>query len=820
MTTIKQKAMVKWAGWLSTLLLAGGAAVAQEAARSNVIVRMVAADRPDRLISDLETLASVEDPNVNTIVRQSRAAQSVGEDATLWVAGARVDGTNTFERYYKGVYTRRTAELELDPGRLGVGEHVIDPGRHMFRIDQDGKLSSTDPDISIEGRTVTLKTYLIEILNVDGDKSGPPESRLLGRKLNVHEMRPGFSLSSNLFDEAHATNSLSHFRDFCPLRVYLPANTNEQAYLLRPGMQVFKVRPGGTVELQGKAAQGIKADGSRILVSYMTFSAWVNTKTALGASFGGVAIPRTGLTPARIRVGPARGDPVFNAAVEGLSASFGLTLSGDLDKYPNKFMVAENVRDPMAVRMMTLESGISTFERGSPAVVRLQYRENYTAFTLDAIQNAGPLIEALRAAASTNSPAPTDNPAAAQARRICKYLLTPSKFGEGEALAKWLASSDPGDKTRMVQSAMPVFARLNALLADPSFFDAAALADLKADEALRTEAGRKATLDAVALQRVNRRILDLVFPGVFRPLPAAEPPRPKVRMAYSPFDPIHFTSRSWSFFDAQSWEGDTLTLKVPDAPYGFYIFRVMLFGPEDKDTISPLTAEFTACVIEPKQDGTACFISNKGRDAFVPGETIRLQAVLRSRGARPDGNRTVVLKHPDGREDRLAMEDPGGKWHSRALNIPDTITRRLLPGRYELTMTDLPPGVACYPFRFDMAPPRESQFRMIKTSKYTDETYALLGSQGGDNPIDLERAMASLAELGYNRFDYHTYSGDLHNRRADVRGVIAESDERLVPADALYLPSGRDQILNACVRYGLEYGDVLHGAGDNEIPRY
>jgi|GEM_PF-1812647 len=812
---MKRKLLWMRAVWMGAVLWVAGATQAQEAAQDPVRVRLVAAEMPDRLISDLEVVVSVDDPSVDTSQRRDRP--SLGDDATLWVRGASVDGTNTFERYYKGTYINRISELTFAPETLAVGDHIIEPGHHVFRYGEDGTLSSTDPDIVIAGRTVSLKTYRIEIFNVDADKSGPPESRLLGRTLNVDLMAPGGADATNVLNEARASNMLSHFRNFCPLRVYLPANTNQQSYVLRPGMQPFRVLPGGTVQLEKSDVQGISAEGSQILVAYMTFSAWVKTGTALSASFGGASIPRTDEYPARIRVGPTRGDPIFSAALEGLPPSFGLKLSGDVDRYPNKYMVADNTRNLMHVRLMAVESGVSIFERGTPAVARLQFKENVGAVSTDAVQNAAPLIQALKEAIA-NTPVSTDDPVAVQARRICAFILNVSE-SDRIRITAWL-DEPAATMAQMKEGALPFFARLNACLYERVLFDEAAIDALKPDDALRAEAGRMATLDDTQLMQVNRRLLGLVFPGVFAP-PQTEPPaRPKLRLAYSPYDPLHETSRSWNFFDAQSWDGDTLTFQTPDVPYGFYRFRVILFGPEDKDTISPLTAEFVACVIEPKQDGTACFISNKGRDAFVPGETIRLQAVLRSRAARPAGTRTVVLKHPDGREDRLSLEDPGGTWHSRALAIPDTITRRLIPGRYELMMTDLPPDVACSPFRFDMAPPRESRFRMIKASKYTHETYALLGSQKGQFPIDLERAIASLAELGYNRFDYHTYSDDHHARQGEMRSVIAETDARLMPPDALYFPSGRDQILNACVRYGLEFGDVLHGAGDNEIPRY
>ena len=634
---------------------------------SELVVRIVAAESPDRLVSDLEAIAAVGSPGVNTSSRLGGvqpASSAGGDDATMWVKGARVDGTNTFERYHKGEYTYRKSELTFAAGRLTEGEHIIDPGRHVFRIDKDGNLSSSDPDIVIEGRTVSLKAYRIDFMSVDGNLTGPPEVRQLARVLNVEEMRAGSNTVSVLGSDK------KKLTEFCPLRLYLPAHTNDAAYVLRPGDQRFRVLPGGTVELQGKANPVIKAEGSKLVLSYRSFFAWVRTKTGIGASFGGDEVLPTDTEPARIRVGPVVGEPMFLASTGGLSKTFGLQLSGDMDKYPYKFMVVENMRDPMALRMMALESGACVFERGNSATVRLQFKENTSA--------------------------------------------------------------------------------------------------------------------------------------------SADVARPRVQMFYSAYNPVHWGSRSWTPCDAvEKWEGDVLTFKTPDVPYGFYMFRVVLFGPHDKESISPLTAEFPVCVIEPKQDGTLAFVSNKGRDAFVQGETIRLEAVFRSKGARPAGNRTVVLKHPDGREDRLPIKDAGGKWYCQTLSIPESITRRLAPGRYELTAADLPAGLACYPFRFDIAPPRESLYRMIKGG----------GASGGDtrhDAMDIDRTVATLVDLGYNRLDLF----DSGKGPADVASVLAQDDERLMSPDAIGVPTEKNQLLNACVRYGVEYGDCLFPGGDNEIPRY
>ena len=802
-------------GYWAVLWLAALVAPAQEASQDNrILVRLVAAERPDKLISDLESITPIEDPTSGSVTRQRPNATTpvLGDDATLWVRGASVDRTNTFERYYQGKYINRTSELAFDPAALAVGEHVIEPGHHVFRLEKDGTLTSTDPDIVINGKVVALKTYRVDVFSVDGDKAGPPDTRMLGRPVGVWSIPAGLTLSNEVADLSKvATNLLSHARNFYPLRVYLPANTVGSGYLLSPCIQPFQLIPGGKVTFQEPKVSGLVCDGTRIMIPYLTISAWVNSKTGLSAGLGGIRLPETRTTPARVRIFPTRGDPLFKAGVEGLSMRFGLSLSGNYERYPVKFVVADNTANALAVRLMTLETGGCVFERGVPSTVRLQYKANALALTPADLRKPEALLEALRA--STNAPDKASTPLMNVVRRVCKYALTTTDARQAERLMAVLAQSTT-DKAKLAEGLVPVLGTLNEWLYERAFLDAKELAALPSDDALRREVARLATLDETQLLRLNRRLLELIFPDVFAPPPAGDG-RPKVRMAYSPYDPAHEATRSWTVFETQSWEGDTLTFQAPDVPYGFYVFRVMLGGPEEQGTVSSLMAEFTGCVIEPKQDGTVSFVSNKGRNAFTPGETIRLQTVVRSRNPRAAGERTFLLRHPDGREDRLVFPDAGGKWSSQTVTIPATITRRLLPGRYELTVANLPAGLACFPFRFEMAAPRESLYRMIQSSG-TAGTWFLKALES----YDIDRGIATFAELGYNRFDYWTYSADHHGRAADSRAVLADTDERLMLPEAIYLPSARDQMLNACVRQGLEFADVLHTAGDNQIPRY
>ncbi len=798
--------------WLAAMM-----ATAQEAAQTNrIVVRLVAAERPDQLISDLESVTPIEDPSsaASTMRRPNEKTAILGEDATLWVFGASVNRSNTFERYYQGKYISRKSELSLDPAALKPGEQFIEPGHHAFRLEKDGTLSSTDPDIVISGKVVSLKTYRVDVFSVDADKAGPPDTRMLGRPAGIWSLPPGQALSNEVAEIAKsATNHVvSKVGNFYPLRVYLPANTVGTGYLLSPSIQTFHLQPGGKVVFQEPRVSGLVCDGPRIMVPYLTVSAWVKTTSGLTAALGAARFPETRTTPARVRIFPARGDPVFKAGVAGLSTRFGLTLSGDFDRYPVKFLVADNTANPLAVRLLTLEAGGCVFERGAPSKVRLQYKANTLALTLPDVRKPELLIEALRA--STNAAEKGAAPLALVTRRLCKYILTPAATSSQKDTTLSLLARPALDKEKTAAVAAAALGTLNEWLYERAFLDPKELAALPMDEALRAEAGQLATLDDNRLLRLNRRLLELFLPGVFAPPPDTDT-RPKVRMAYSPYDPAAPASLSWTRFEVDSWEGDTLTFRAPEVPYGFYMFRVMVGDAGDPATGSSLMAEFIGSVIEPKQDGTVAFVSNKGRTAFAPGETIRLQAVVRSRNARAAGARTLVLRHPGGREDRLSFQDPGGKWASQTLLIPESITRRLLPGRYELAAADLPAGLACYPFRFDMAAPKESLYRIIQSSG-TAGTWFLKGMES----YDIDRGIATFAETGYNRFDYWTYTTDHHGRSADPRELLADSDERLMASDVLYLPSARNRMLNACVRHGMEFADVLHTAGDNQIPRY
>ena len=300
-----------------------------------------------------------------------------------------------------------------------------------------------------------------------------------------------------------------------------------------------------------------------------------------------------------------------------------------------------------------------------------------------------------------------------------------------------------------------------------------------------------------------------------------------VQMHYSLYTPALPTSRTWQPVEVLGWRNDradgVLRFRAPDIGFDFVVFRLRLIG-RDQDKPEPgLQAEFQACVIEVEQRGSASFVSNKGRTAFVAGEDLNVQLVLRSNAARAAGRRTVVLRHPSGEEETLALDDPGAAWHAASVRLPAARTLAFAPGAYSLSVRDLPPGVHSLPFRFDLVGrDKSSLYHVVKPSKYTKAMNNLerghLGSPRVE-PVDLDRAMRTVAELGYNRVDLMSYMTNHHLRHYTWREDLAATDPRLPAPSSVYTPTPRNQILNACVRQQLQFADVWLTYNDFHLPR-
>jgi hypothetical protein len=300
---------------------------------------------------------------------------------------------------------------------------------------------------------------------------------------------------------------------------------------------------------------------------------------------------------------------------------------------------------------------------------------------------------------------------------------------------------------------------------------------------------------------------------------------PDVRMSWSAYAPALPTARVWQPVTVLGWTNGraagVLRFRTPDEPFRFVVFRVQVIDADNPNADTGLAGEIEGCIIDPKQTGTVGFVSNKGRTAFIAGEDIELTVACRSHVPRSPGQRTLTLTHPDGQAEMLALADAGDRWLAQAVRLPAARTVHLEPGRYTLSVRDLPEGIAAVPFVFDLVGRQKpSLFHVVKPSKYTKEMNDLEPSHLKGQPIDLDRMVRTLDELGYTRLDLMSYMTNHHLPAYTWREELAAEDDRLPTPETVFTPTPRDQILNACVRQQLQYADVWLSYGDFYLPRY
>ena len=689
----------------------------EQAEKPRVVVQLVTENGP--LVSDSEKLEPVT---------QSRYRQP-GIDAVLWVRNASVDRRFFFERFYEGKYIGRKARLELEREELGTGEHFIEPGHHPFTLEADGSIRSNDPNVRVQGNTLSLRLHKVTVMGVDSKRPGPPEFRMIPSKLGLYDLGSEVRISADVFPNPNRAvdlaalaakkekaekpgaakpsmvNILSHPRMFMPLSVYLPANQVGQGYVLYPSWQTFHVTPDGNVDVRSTGAPavpGVEVEGAKILIPYARYTGKLNSQRLGRGITGGIGRRRPseaardgkvaqGITyPLRreMYVSPTLEKLEFRAGTGNPPPEFFLPLMQGSGKYPNKFLLADHTaKDPEAVRLAIVEWEFPVLSRGE-----------------------------------------------------CR----------GQVSLRFMES--PG-KTSV--------------------------------------------------------------------------PKPRALMWYSLYDPRQPKLHKWYPVQVLDWkngkEEGPLSFVVPDLAQQFVVFRVMIESEGKAIESSSLVGEIQAFIAEDGQEGSACFVSNKGRNAFVTGEEIQLTLVIRSRSRRRAGEREITLKGPGGLTQRLVVNDDGAEWWSTSFRLPERFTTGLMPGTYALSVANLPQGVHSVPFAFDLVPrQKKSLFRTVKGTKYDGTIDALFKNWDRQDgvPPNLDRVAETLAELGYNRIDFMTSMRHKHGRAYVWREELSELDPRLPAPESVYSPSPRNRFLNACVRHGIEFCDTLLYYGDFYLARY
>ena len=378
-------------------------------------IRLVKSDRPGELVHvlDEETAKWRAEgkegfpPGKHSDFDTALRIES-GQRVVTWVKHLSVDGKRIFQKRYKGKYLFREAAAEVS---LGDGPHVMKPGEHVFTV-KDGKASSPDPDIQIDGTTVSLTCYPVTFHGIN--RSVDPSEHFIERATHLPGPSPkaGAVFNVQTHDEAALKKDARDARpkrpaspwvdlleihtDYKPLIVYLPANTQKQAYRITPSRAEFTLTEGQVVLRPVVAPEpsphpsGVRVLGdATVWIPRVTSSAVFRFKTSqpLYASLSKI-FEFDGARETGRRASPTFEHKLyyhqfyeprtreFNAGLPGRPPGKGLEVSHDTIAFPHRVLLADN-RYPQSNESRLLVAALKTniSRVGTPLVARVQFRD-------------------------------------------------------------------------------------------------------------------------------------------------------------------------------------------------------------------------------------------------------------------------------------------------------------------------------------------------------------------------------------------------------------------------------------------------------------
>ena len=350
-----------------------------------VVVQLVTDLDAGTLVSDTEQVEEIVETEYTA---DGSVDKKIGEQGTLWVRNAHVDGRFFFERYYQEKFVGRSSRLEIPAADLPAGEHFIEPGHHRFVVAANGAITSADPDIRIAGRTVSLRLHRVTIMPVDATQTGPPEFRLTPAEFGLLAALPEWKLDAAALPDLKATfdprkpnaaagvaplvDMLSRSGRFQSLGVWLPANTQGAGYVLVPSWQAFHLGSDGRVRVADQPrVAGIELADAAVIIPYRQAAGRVGSQSQLNA---GVGAERLG--PA-MKLGPTLRPLAFVAGFEKPDPNMTIAIDPDSSRLPHKFFVADNTTgDKDAIRLVAFEWNPPIYERGGEGIVSVRLRQS------------------------------------------------------------------------------------------------------------------------------------------------------------------------------------------------------------------------------------------------------------------------------------------------------------------------------------------------------------------------------------------------------------------------------------------------------------
>lgn len=363
-------------------------------------VQLVKSDRPGELVHVLDPITAKWQADGNEgFPRSDHSRYDMGMRCergfrvTTWLKHFSVDGNRIFQKRYKGKFLFRDAVARVE---LADGKHLLSPGEHVLVV-RNGKASSSDPDVKVEGATISVTCYPVKFCGLNksvasGEPLGERMTHLPGKVFNVQVYNKEGKPDPKKRDEPPGPtwdDLLEVHTDFKPLIVYLPANTLERAYRTMPSKDEFALAA-GKVTLRGSSslASGVYVEGATsVWIPRYTSKAIFRCKTSsplhvqLSGTFGidcsTQHVPSETLEQRlyyhqfwepKIRE--------FNAGHVGRKPLKGLDIASDLPEFPHRLLIADNQR-PLSdeARLLAVALKRNVCKVGESIEARVQFRD-------------------------------------------------------------------------------------------------------------------------------------------------------------------------------------------------------------------------------------------------------------------------------------------------------------------------------------------------------------------------------------------------------------------------------------------------------------
>ncbi len=755
-----------------------------------VEIRLVPYDQTGLTVDKLEKQRPILNP-VST--SHGVEMRQVGIDYTGWGRNILVDDAPVFERYYQGKYIDRLPVARPD---LKPGAHVIWPGNHAFAVDAGGAVTTSDPELIVDGGVLKLKCYPVTLRAY---LANPDESDL------PMTMRTTPLPNLTLRDAANADapgkdgvrELLPIFEEFAPLTLWLPANTEGKGYLVHPVGLTFHLSAGGVAAGAGggQGIEGLHVDknlieiplhgfpfvgdvGSRAIVTGINQYTWGDHDQG--------SIRQLLLYPRR--------EPF-----EFLVTKPGPALALSAAPLPYKsFRVDIPDASVGAQRALVAELATRHFVPGGTATGRIRAIDATPAFTANRAAT-----QTRRAASIARRDLQTAQKTSDDAEKAWQAAKTAEADAQKDAPSSPSATpgtTDPDGETpaaakQNLAAAREKLAASIKLLAEAK--DRVATASALAD---KTEAAADEAASAVETQ------------SLLNPLANATP--------FAELQP--YGGSDWIALAIKPGADGAVSFTLPSAAStGVYRLRLGV-RPADSNG-KPLFAEQWVSIAIPQPAGLGLF-TPRGRNAFYRGETFWLGLTLLTREPRADGAPVEVdlvdetgTRLPLLREKSAAVE----KRQTLIVQLDGAQSLSLAAGRYRVEAKIGTRSAA--PLAIELVEPEpRTHFTTLLNGKYN-----VLGgshssfSYGGiiKSGEGAETLVSEITAMGYNTFMGMSYDiSRVHRHNLDLEQVVRERPE-LGPWETYYQPSGRDRVLNAAVRRNLAFYENLFTYNDSMLPR-